>query len=113
MDPKRNFGARLRLLRAKKGWSQQPLAAEATLDRTYIGGIERGERNPSLVHIHRSARTLDGSSVRLAGTTWASAACIPRAKPHGMPRGCITRCEASDAFALPFRRSAVPTTLEK
>jgi transcriptional regulator with XRE-family HTH domain len=53
MDPKRTFGARVRVLRTKKGWSQERLAAEAQLDRTYVGGIERGERNPSLVNIYR------------------------------------------------------------
>jgi transcriptional regulator with XRE-family HTH domain len=40
-------------LRTTKGWSQERLAAEAKLDRTYIGGIERGERYPSLLNIHR------------------------------------------------------------
>ncbi|MBI2748340.1 MAG: helix-turn-helix transcriptional regulator [Burkholderiales bacterium] len=43
MKPKTAFGARVRVLRAAKGWSQGRLAAEAKLDRTYIGGIERGE----------------------------------------------------------------------
>ena len=51
MNPKSAFGARVRALRTTKGWSQERLAAEAKLDRTYIGGIERGERNPSLVNI--------------------------------------------------------------
>ncbi|MCE9526575.1 MAG: helix-turn-helix domain-containing protein [Planctomycetales bacterium] len=41
MNPKSSFGARVRALRTKKGWSQERLAAEANLDRTYVGGIER------------------------------------------------------------------------
>jgi transcriptional regulator with XRE-family HTH domain len=61
MDPKSSFGARVRELRTKKGWSQERLAAEAKLDRTYIGGIERGERNPSLVNIYRLAKALNVS----------------------------------------------------
>ena len=59
MNPKSSFGARVRVLRTTKGWSQERLAAEAKLDRTYIGGIERGERNPSLVNIHRLAKALN------------------------------------------------------
>ncbi len=59
MTPKSSFGARVRVLRTTKGWSQERLAAEAKLDRTYIGGIERGERNPSLVNIHRLAKALN------------------------------------------------------
>ncbi len=52
------FGSIVRASRIAKGWSQERLAAEAKLDRTYIGGIERGERNPSLVNIHRLAKAL-------------------------------------------------------
>lgn len=59
MNPKGSFGARVRVLRTAKGWSQERLAAEAKLDRTYIGGIERGERNPSLLNIYRLAKALD------------------------------------------------------
>jgi transcriptional regulator with XRE-family HTH domain len=58
MDPKVAFGSIVRASRIAKGWSQERLAAEAKLDRTYIGGIERGERNPSLVNIHRLAKAL-------------------------------------------------------
>lgn len=59
MDPKSAFGARVRALRTARGWSQERLAAEAKLDRTYIGGIERGERNPSLLNINRVAKALN------------------------------------------------------
>lgn len=52
------FGARVRELRRKAGLSQEELATTANLDRSYIGGVERGERNVSLVNIHKIARAL-------------------------------------------------------
>ena len=52
------FGKRLRALRAAKGLSQEKLALTCDLDRTYIGGIERGERNVSLVNIQKIASAL-------------------------------------------------------
>ena len=54
----------LRELRTKKGLSQEALALDCGLDRTYIGGIERGERNVSLVNIEKIAAAL-GVSVRV------------------------------------------------
>lgn len=50
-----SFGRRLRVHREAIGWSQEHLAAEAGLDRTYVSGIERGVRNPSLRNIARLA----------------------------------------------------------
>ncbi len=55
---KKAFGEELRLLRKKKGLSQESLALACDLDRTYIGGVERGERNISLVNIQKIAKTL-------------------------------------------------------
>ncbi len=54
----RRFGKRVRALRDELGISQEELADRADLDRTYIGGIERGERNVSLVNISRVAKAL-------------------------------------------------------
>ncbi len=52
------FGQKLRQTRIAKGFSQEGLAHEAGLDRSYVGGIERGERNPSLKNIALLAKTL-------------------------------------------------------
>ncbi|WP_081436220.1 helix-turn-helix domain-containing protein [Magnetococcus marinus] len=45
------FGLRLRELRQSKGFSQDAFSKHSGLHRTYIGGIERGERNPTLTTI--------------------------------------------------------------
>lgn len=42
------LGRRVRVLRATRGWSQEELGARCSLDRTYVSGIERGVRNPTL-----------------------------------------------------------------
>jgi len=52
------FGNRVRELRKKKGLSQEGLALESGLDRSYVGGVERGERNISLENIEKLARAL-------------------------------------------------------
>jgi transcriptional regulator with XRE-family HTH domain len=49
------FAERIRELRAERGWSQERLAEEADLHRTYIGGIERSLRNVSLFNIDKLA----------------------------------------------------------
>ena len=54
----KKFGERVRQLRKARGFSQQSFAAACGLDRTYIGGIERGERNVALRNIEVIARTL-------------------------------------------------------
>ena len=52
------FGQRVRELRRAKGLSQEAFAADCGLDRTYMGGIERGERNLALRNIELIAKTL-------------------------------------------------------
>lgn len=53
MDICIKFGNRVRKLRIAQGLSQETLAQKAGLHRTYIGGIERGERNISLINIQK------------------------------------------------------------
>jgi len=55
---KEAFGHRVRKLRTSRCLSQESLALACDLDRTYIGGIERGERNVSLVNIQKIADAL-------------------------------------------------------
>jgi transcriptional regulator with XRE-family HTH domain len=53
------YGRALRELRLERGLSQEGLAHEAELDRTYVSGIERGERNPSLANLLKIAAALE------------------------------------------------------
>lgn len=52
------FGAAIRQFREERGISQERLALDAEMDRSYLGGVERGERNVSLTNIFRIADTL-------------------------------------------------------
>ncbi len=52
------FGNRVSYLRKNAGLSQERLADECGVHRTYLGGIERGERNPSLKNIYAIAKAL-------------------------------------------------------
>ena len=62
---KRAFGLRIRSLRKSKKLSQEDLAEKAELHPTYIGGVERGERNPSFESILRIASALGVSPSQL------------------------------------------------
>jgi transcriptional regulator with XRE-family HTH domain len=53
------FGRAVRSIRNRRGVSQESLALQCGLDRTYISGIERGTRNPSLTNILKLAAALD------------------------------------------------------
>lgn len=55
----KKFGKRVKALRLQKGiTSQMALANKAGLDRTYVGGLERGERNVALINISKLAKAL-------------------------------------------------------
>lgn len=64
-DIQERFGQRLRKLRTQQGVSQEKLAELADLHRTYVSGVERGERNISLVNIERLAKALGVSMADL------------------------------------------------
>ena len=53
------FGERVRVLRKEANLSQESLADKAEMHRTYLSGIERGERNVSLINIARIAVALE------------------------------------------------------
>ena len=52
------FGRRVADLRKQLGWSQEKLALESGIARSYLGGVERGQRNIALVNICRLADAL-------------------------------------------------------
>jgi transcriptional regulator with XRE-family HTH domain len=54
-----SFGRKLKKLRVTRGLSQERLALEAGINRTYLGGMERGEKNPSLLKIVAVAGVLE------------------------------------------------------
>ena len=58
-DPRILFGRRLAALRKEIGWSQETLALESGIARSYLGGVERGQRNIALVNICRLAEALE------------------------------------------------------
>ncbi len=52
------LGKRIRELRKNKGFSQESFAYEVGLDRTYMGSVERGERNLAALNLIRIAKAL-------------------------------------------------------
>lgn len=58
-DPRKRFGAHLAAVRRKRGLSQERLALESGLARSYLSGVERGLRNIALVNICILAQALD------------------------------------------------------
>lgn len=57
-DTCQRLGKRVRVLRAARGWTQENLAEAAGVHRNYIGGVERGEINMSVVNLEKIARGL-------------------------------------------------------
>ncbi|OQW80564.1 MAG: transcriptional regulator [Proteobacteria bacterium ST_bin14] len=58
MDVRHRLAANVKRLRKERGWSQEALADEAGLDRTYVSGIERVVRNPTVTVVERVAVAL-------------------------------------------------------
>jgi len=65
IDVKALFGQRVRQLRKTRGWSQEDFAHHIGLDRSYMGSVERGERNISLENICLIAAGLQLSAAEL------------------------------------------------
>ena len=59
MDVRHRLAANIKRLRKERGWSQETLADEAGLDRTYVSGIERVVRNPTVSVLERIGIALD------------------------------------------------------
>jgi transcriptional regulator with XRE-family HTH domain len=57
----------VRRLRLKRSWSQEELADKCRLHRTYIGAIERGERNITIKTLYRVAEALECDALSLLG----------------------------------------------
>ena len=58
MDVRDRLAANMKRLRKERGWSQEALADAAGLDRTYISGIERKVKNPTITVVDRVAVAL-------------------------------------------------------
>ncbi len=66
---RRAFGGAVRTFREKCALSQEKLSFESGLDRTYISGVERGVRNPTIEVIQRLATALQTKSSKLFALT--------------------------------------------
>jgi transcriptional regulator with XRE-family HTH domain len=64
----RQLGGYLRSVREKRGWSQEEMAFECGLHRTYIGAVERGEYNITLLTLRRITQTLGVSLADAIGS---------------------------------------------
>lgn len=58
MDVRQRLAVNVKRLRKERGWSQEALADEANLDRTYVSGIERFVKNPTVTVVERIATAL-------------------------------------------------------
>ena len=87
----------VRRIRESLGLTQEGLAAESGFDRSYIGGIERGERNPSLSAILRLASTLRVPPARLFSEI-GEVSYVARDIPTG-----VRAVETSDGLDIRFR----------
>jgi len=83
MDIRAQFGLTLQRLRRDRKFSQETLAADTEIDRAYIGRLERGEANPTLVLMARIALCLDVSVADLARDIRAD---LPEAIPQNKPK---------------------------
>jgi len=88
-DLQRSLGRRIRELRSKHGWTQEQFAEYCGLHRTYMGHVERGEKNVSLSTVARVANALGVGIAALFGRLHESAGGAPK------PRRQATRAGGS------------------
>ena len=69
MDVRRRLGPNVQRPRREKGWSQEELAERSGLHRTYVSGVERGVRNPTITVVDKLASTLGEKAGVLLGDT--------------------------------------------
>lgn len=67
MDIRLRLARNIRAARKAKGWSQEELAFEVGRHRTYVSGIERGVRNPTITVVEEFASALEVSAGELVG----------------------------------------------
>ena len=82
MDIRKHIGRNVRRLRLGRRMSQEGLALEADIDRTYMSGIERGISNPSVMLLARLAKVL-----RVTVADLVSASSDKEPPPKNLPRG--------------------------
>ncbi len=59
MDIRKQVGANVQRIRLERAWSQEELAFRSGLHRTYVSGVERGTRNPTVVVLQQLAEALE------------------------------------------------------
>jgi|SRR5579884_777049 len=94
------YGRALREIRAIRGMSQERLARLAGLDPTYVSGIERGVRNPSLTNLLKLAKTLDVELEDLAARAGTLIEGSPKHRRGHLERHPISSALERSAIAL-------------
>ncbi len=65
MDVRHRLGLNVKAIRKERGYSQEELAFESGLHRTYISAVERGVRNPTIAVVEKIAQALNVTASRL------------------------------------------------
>lgn len=116
------LGQAIRDLRNRSGLSQQDAATKSGINRTYLGQVENGRRNPTFATLIWIARTLDISLVELVRALTTSARGCPATtarnrlpgspKSHGSASGVAARCRRQAGHHVLRRQTCVPQPRE-